>query len=422
MITARWLRIVTSQARLALAVAVAVGLAPAAVGRAAPPAIATDAEQPVAGGPPPWVVAGLRITYSSAVATIPAGSYELIEDPNGPLLDPVTGKRYRESYTSNPQAAAAGGNTGSGRGIDEITVVAVEGADVVLSRSYTFGDPISGARYIGLATSEQVAGDRVNGAWIRPDLLATMKTGELGNVMVLRGPVTVAGTSYEAVSLVDPTPGNYAFFAYDAATGIQLHAALRTGGLNGQPLQLWLTELLGTRQLAIPGFGSAVPRWLAARPELAYSGTRQFALIGDPMNNTQSDPMTSRTTFTESGATWATWSTTETASIPSLALPAQSSGATSGAGPYWWDPTALASMTAGQVLDTDPYTGMTIGVQELAQGSFGPAVVVVSAMPGLSIEARYDTATGVMTGQTVVSIDSAITTSTIELQAMPPLG
>lgn len=203
--------------RVSKAIAALVGLAllVASVASAGEVTAAGRNVEQTSGGPPSWVVAGLRVTHFSAVATLPDGSYELVEDPNGPLTDPVTGKRYRESYTSSAQATAQGG-TGSGDGFLELTVAAVEGDDVVIERSLYFNEPLTGTRSIGSTTPERVAGARVNGAWIRPDLLATMKTGDMGSVLVLRGPVTVAGASYDAVSLVDPTAGAYASFTYDA--------------------------------------------------------------------------------------------------------------------------------------------------------------------------------------------------------------
>ena len=387
------------------------------------PVTAHGVVEPVAGGPPSWVVAGTRVTHHYSVATLAAGTYELVEDPNGPLQDPVTGKRYRESYTSGAQAApAAGTGTGSGDGFLEVTVAAVEGNDVVLSRTSFANDPFSGGRLIGPTTPERVAGDQVGLAWIRPDLLATMKTGDLGRVLVLRGEVTVAGKAYQAVSLVDPTAGAYSFFAYDSVTGVMLFSALRMAAVDGAPApaQMSLTELRGVRQLATPGLGAAVPGWLAQGAELAYAGTHEFVLSPlDPMNSTQTSTVSWRTKFTQVGATWALYESSGTVtSTLGATTELAGAGAIGGTGPYWWDPTALAGMTAGQVLDTDPHTGYTLTVREVTQATAGPVVVIAGAMPGLQAETRYDTATGVMVGQTV-AIESTGTTIRLELQQMP---
>jgi len=371
----------------------------------------------VADGPPTWVVPGLRLTHYSSVATLPDGSYELVEDPNGPLSDPVTGKRYREIYTASAQAASQGG-TGSGDGFTELTVAAVEGDQVVVARSLYVNEPLTATRSLS-TTAERVAGARVDGAWIRPDLLATMKTGDMGSVLVLRGPVSVAGATYEAVSLLDPTAGRYAFFAYDAASGVLLTSALRISAISGGPVDMSFTELRGTRQLATPGLGAPVPGWLAARPELVYAGTQDYVNPMDPSSAPISSTVSWRTSFPQTGATWAMYETN--ASVTNtlgMSTPLTSSGVVSGAGPYWWDPAALAGMTGGQTLDADPHTGLTFTVSGVVQGSFGPAVAMGVSMPGLTVEARYDSATGVMIFQQV-SIASSGTTTRIQLQQMP---
>lgn len=379
--------------------------------------VATHHAEQTVGGAPSWVVPGTRLTHYSAVATLPEGTYELVEDPNGPLSDPVTGKRYRETYTASAQAAAQGG-AGSGDGFIEVTVAAVEGDDVVVSRSLYVNEPLTQTRSIGSTTAERVAGARVDGAWIRPDLLATMKTGEMGSVLVLRGPVSVAGTTHDAVSLLDPTAGAYAFFAYDAATGVQLTSALRISAISGGPVQMSFTELRGTRQLATPGLGATVPGWLAARPELVYAGTQDFVNPLDPSSAPISSTVSWTTTFPQTGTTWAMYQTNGSVTMLGTPTSFTSSGVVNGAGPYWWDPTALAAMTASQTLDTDPHTGMTISVSRIEQGRFGPAVAISLAMPGFQAETGYDVATGVMVGQTVASTSSGLTTR-IELQQMP---
>ncbi len=93
------------------------------------------------------MIAGTRITHYTSVATVASGSYELIEDPSGPLHDPVTGKRYRESFTSTAPPA---GGTGSGDGFFETTVAAVDGG-LTVTVSQVCQGPNGPAVVIGLS-------------------------------------------------------------------------------------------------------------------------------------------------------------------------------------------------------------------------------------------------------------------------------
>ena len=67
-------------------------------------------------------------------------------------------------------------------------------------------------------------------------------------------------------------------------------------------------------------------------------------------------------------------------------------------------------MSAGQVLDTDPWTGLTITASQIGQGPNGPALVIGLSMPGVQSETHYDVGTGVMLAQAVSIRNSGVTT------------
>ncbi len=134
-------------------------------------------------------------------------------------------------------------------------------------------------------------------------------------------------------------------------------SALRTTTITGGPVEMSLTELRGVRQLTVPGIGAAVPDWVAPHPELVYAGIQEFVNPMDPSSAPITSSVSWRTRLAQSGATWAMFETNGTVDMMGSSIPISSSGVIGGAGPYWWDPTALAGMSAGQVLDTDPWTG-----------------------------------------------------------------
>ena len=128
--------------------------------------------------------------------------------------------------------------------------------------------------------------------------------------------------------------------------------------------------------------------------------------------------MSARATFTATGATWATFGLHTQMSIGGVASPSDASGVSSGIGPYWWDPTALAAMRPGQVLDTDPVTTMTVSVTGVGQGPAGPSVTITSSIPGTTGQASYDVATGVLVDQ-AIDVASSGTSIQLGLQQLP---
>lgn len=380
---------------------------------AASPPTPTPPTATVASGPPPWVAPGVRITHHAATATIGSMSYELVEDPAGTWVDPTSGKRYREVFTSTPAPA---GGTGSGEGLWTVDVVAVDGGDVVLARTHYLNDALNGVYVPGPTSGERVAASAVPTLWITPTELAAMASDGGGTRLVLDGPVTIGETSYEARSVVDPSATAYSFFAFDKASGVLLVSALRTSLGAGQPTQASTTELRGVRQRTTPGIGTAVPSWVSVGATLAYRGTQSFVNPMDPSAPAFTSNVTLDVRFTDVGATWALYEAT--IRNESVGEPASSLGAAGGAGPYWWDPQSLAAMQQGQVLDEDPLSGLTLSVGQPTSGPGGPVVAISSAMSGISAESWYDATTGVLLAQTVAVESSGLTTR-IELQQMP---
>ena len=132
----------------------------------------TGAPTSPAAGAPSWVQVGTRVTHHMSVATVQDGGSQLIEDPNGALLDPATGRRYREVFT----ALAATGGTGSGESFWHATVVALEGTDVVVSRSSYSVDGLSRTFIPGTLSGARSPGGQVADLWRDPAELAAMRS------------------------------------------------------------------------------------------------------------------------------------------------------------------------------------------------------------------------------------------------------
>lgn len=374
--------------------------------------------------PPSWVVPGARVTFYSAAAAVAQSNYQLIEDPAGPWQDPVTGKHYRNTADTGESVGGA-----SGDGVSQVDVVAVEGNDVVLSMAIFGIDRATNTLAVLPSFGAKVPGGAIDGLWMAPPLLEQLQTGALGGLLVLRGDYPLNGTTYQAVSIVNPTPGAYSSQTYDTVTGVLLASTTNTAGatspvqLPGQGAtqaasQLTISRFVSIRQLDIPGIGSAAPAWVATTSGLSYAGQYRWTNPVDPSSGSFSYPMTADVRFTATGPTWATFGLHTVLELGGVPSPSDSAAVSSGTGPYWWDPTALAGFTPGQVLDTDPVTTMTTTVTEVGQSQLGPAVTITSQIPGTSGQSTYDVATGVLLGQ-AISVASSGADVVLSLQRLP---
>gem|GEM_PF-2618207 len=374
--------------------------------------------------PPSWVQPGARVTFYSAAAAVAQSSYQLIEDPAGPWQDPVTGKRYRNTADTGESVGGA-----SGDGVSQVDVVAVEGNDVVLSMA-TYGiDRATNTLAVLPSSGTKLPGGAIDGLWMAPELLAQLQTGSLGGLLVLRGDYPLNGTTYQAISVVNPTPGAYSSRTYDTVTGVLLASTANTAGatspvqLPGQGAtraasQLTISRFVSIRQRTIPGIGSAAPTWVARTSGLSYAGQYRWTNPLDPSSGSFSYPMTADVRFTATGPTWATFGLHTVLELGGVPSPSDSAAVSSGTGPYWWDPTALAGFTTGQALDTDPVTTMTTSVTDVGQSEVGPAVTITTQIPGTSGRSTYDVATGVLLGQ-AISVASSGADVVLGLQRLP---
>ncbi len=410
--------------RASLLLAVVVGIPGSPIGAVSAQGTGLGGAIAAAVPPPAWVQPGMRITFYSAAAAVAQSRYQLIEDPAGPWQDPVTGKRYRNTEDTGESVGGA-----SGDGVSQVDVVAVEGNDVVLSMA-TYGiDRGTNSLAVLPSAGAKLPGGAIDGLWVAPQLLDQLQTGSLGGLLVLRGDYPLNGTTYQAVSVVNPTPGAYSSTTFDTLTGVLLASTTNTAGayapvqLPGQgptqgASQLTISRFVSMRQMTTPGIGTAAPAWVARTTGLAYAGRYLWTNPVDPSSGSFASPMSARATFTGTGATWATFGLHTQMSIGGVASPSDASGVSSGTGPYWWDPTALAAMRTGQVLDTDPVTTMTVAVTGVGQGPAGPSVTITSSIPGTTGQASYDVATGVLVGQ-AIDVASSGTSIQLGLQQLP---
>ncbi len=267
-----------------------------------------------------------------------------------------------------------------------------------------------GGRYPGAA---------VDGAWVRPDLLATVASGGTQELLVLRGTYRLWDTDVDSVAFRDRGEGSYASTVFDSASGALIATTSRAQGAGspvhgpldqpeGNVLIAW-TRLAGVRQREVPGLGAALPPWVHRGLVLRYGGTVTITNPFDTFGAGFSYPVEVTVTLDDTGADWATTSTTTSIDYGNGYVDSSKAvGATGAVGQYWYVPASLAQLATGDVLDEDPLTGARLTVS--AVGS--DFVTLRTQLSGATVVASYATADGAMT---TLTLEQGVSTTQLRL-------
>ncbi|MEP6774429.1 MAG: hypothetical protein ABJA50_02445 [Chloroflexota bacterium] len=367
-------------------------------------------------GAPDWVKVGSRVTYYIASASVANAGYAWVEDPNGPWEDPATGKHYRRTDESGE-----GMGDGAGDGYSQYDILAIEGANVVVSNSIISIDHLDQQYIPAGGMGAKVAGATIDNLWIHPTQLAQIAEAQYDDMLVLRGDYPLNGKTYKAIMFASKKPGVYWSLTYDTQTGLLISSNTNTqgastvGGVPGNS-QLSLVQLVGVRQRNIPGLNGVNPTWVANTTKLNYTGLYNFTNPMDPSSANYTFPTTSNVTLSKGGRNWASYSAQTT--IQMMGSPSTSSGVTSTAGTYWMDVNALKAMKAGQVLDTEPITGEELAVQSIGTQQGRKVVNLSDRMAGFEALLNYDQASGALVSYQI-KIASSGATYQFQLQQTP---
>ncbi len=356
-------------------------------------------------GAPDWVRPGTRIVQYVASASVPQSRYALVEDPNGNLENPRTGKRYRRT---DETGEGVGG--GSGDGWSVIDIISVTPEQVVGAVSLHVMDHVAGTiSYLPIGGGPEPAG-AMDGVWLHPRIIeGLVAQGQAPGAELLVGAYPLGGVTYDVAALVSASQD----VSLDRATGLVVVASGNAAGAvspvhlegedppRGNTLRTY-QQLAGVRDRTLAGLGAPVPGWLRPGTRLVYEGT--YTALGQPVP--------SRTTFTAEavGPDWARFHALNETSGMGLTVTNETWAVSGGTGPYWYDPAALATMRSGDILDQDPIVGTTVRVGDVGSGANGGAFVwIVTEGPGLATWFQYDVATGVPLGYSIAQASGTTT-------------
>lgn len=328
---------------------------------------------------PSWVVPGMRVTFEVLGAQLSLNNV-WVEDPNGQWVDQATGKHYSEQVSGNPN----GGRNGmAGEGYAQYDIMGVTSGKIAYTTTQYFQDPSSGS----LSQMSVTAGSEGDGSLIsvfmNPATLAQMVQHPVAGYLYLTGPYQVGQTTFQAVSIVNTSAASPSTQVYDLKTGLVLQILQSTQTTDQTQTSVSYVGLANARQVDLPGLNGSNPSWVGSSGALSYTGT----YTSQNAVNKQSAPVTITLNYQRLQGQLMQVTQTMTANGQQAGSQTQVAGP---AGPYWMDPSALAKLTSGQVIDRDPLTGATITVDQVASGQ----VTIDSSDGGTQTAAVYDTGSG----------------------------
>jgi len=333
---------------------------------------------------PDWVREGTRMSYYSSSANVPDATEKYILDEEGDWVGLTSGKRYRREEVFGA----------AGHGITQVDVLSVDQRGSLLKItpwSYSnFDGPLVPLKQ-GYTASLAAGGDW----YINPQVLAQLQDRRGGGLTVLRMPYQIGAQTYNAIRI--QTQSEAATFAkvYDLNSG-QLLATFNA--VTGEGTTFAQAISLGVRQMELPWLGMDLPGWLRQGASLSYQGTKTSQVPLASFENRI--PLTVSISFTaadQRGYTYRRTSTLSASGFPSVSEQDAQAGGIGEPGGLVLPPAALASLRAGQVIDSDDITGVTVSVVDIRPDYDGRNTVVIQAKnQAYSAQMTYDVDSGVM--------------------------
>jgi hypothetical protein len=237
--------------------------------------------------------------------------------------------------------------------LDAATVLAAAGVHVIAS-----GGTLGAVRDTGFIVGAPGVGD----VWMDPAALRKAERHASQNLTIAHVTMDVGGVATKAVRFEYVQGAARSVSVFDETAGVLLYRIQASGGPDAAKQSSVVSEFVSIRQLTPAWTGGSTPSWAAANAVLKYEGAMRvnvgYPTPGPPL----AVAMLGRITHSAPAGVCVKWETylsgrktEERYSLSPSAIP--SSG-------IFMPQAALAALTAGQVLDTDPITGVTVSVAQ----------------------------------------------------------
>lgn len=353
-----------------------------AVAAPAPGAAAAQAQGAAAAQPPSpfasgYLAPGTRLTYRHAVASNPGTSA-------GPEAMGIGGQGFLELdifYSDDKVCIAKLAMYTQGLMVDSLTRTATE---VIVGEG-------------GICSTY----------WAPPSVLAEYQAPPGGIQTVERGGFDLGGRSYNAIYIINNYENMRLTRVYDLTSGILLTEVEGMGERgyaareNVNPAGSGVQELISVRQVTLPwSVSDPLPANIQNLQSLTYRGEIVTSVPGVYMwDSSISSAYESKFEVQSRGSSWLLGQSTFNSTMPGSNIPlppTQTQMLLNAASGHFLPVAAMAQLSAGQVLDVDPVTGVRIYVERADQNG----VVIVNEGKGFKTSSTYDPRTGLMVAYT----------------------
>lgn len=334
---------------------------------------------------PEWVRGGARLSYYSATATIPSAYESFVPDEKGDWVGVKSGKRYRREEIFGA----------AGHGVTQVDVLSV-GSQVAMLKVRGWLYTVYNGPLVPIKQAVSISLPAGGDWYMHPVALANLNERRGGGVTILRMPYKIGSVTYDAIRIQQDDDRSSFVHIYDLSDGKLLAAFSSVSSADGKITTLAEAILIGIRQMNLPWLDQDLPSWVKAGTLLRYEGTKSYEAIraGTIMPASVSievriDDATSRCyTYTQSASMYVP-------GFPTQYSQERLAGGIGEPGGLALPPTSLASLRSGQVIDSDPVTGVTTRVVDITSGYAGrDIVVIVSSNDAYSAELSYDASKG----------------------------
>lgn len=340
-------------------------------------------------GAPYWLKEGVRLSYYTAMSTVPQEREYFYRDEEGGWVDDQ-GRRYRKE-----EAAGDGGH-----GVTQINIAYADNTTAALNiRGYTFTGVWMGPMVPLQATGTIVPACQGGDWWVHPKGLAQISTGFADGTKIARLAYPMNNKTYKAIRFEYKTRESEVVFVYDEVTGILLHA--HTCNRSNQRTTIGIINFIDWRKVRYPWAGTDAPAWVAGSNGLQYQGQSVLAIPGtDPFPM----PLSVQVQFLQKQSRWARYVQRNLLQVPSP-VPTQNtpSQVEQVAGPsmygaIWIHPNALRNLQTGQSIDQDKIVQTRVAVTRADAG----VVQITETGQMHTITCQYNTSNGLLTGMDIV--------------------
>ncbi|NWH08850.1 MAG: hypothetical protein HXY22_09465 [Alphaproteobacteria bacterium] len=303
----------------------------------------------------PVIQPGMRIVFLGSAASIPGESTVLVPSPNGGWVNQRTGQTY--NLEDNPG--------GGGAGYVALDIIEVTPQHIIgFSNNWLLYDLQTGATTHIEGHGFIDSGENIADFWVEPRKLAAIGDVQSQTQIIRRMPYPLGGQTYSAIRMQLYSNGGWTQNTYDTVTGLLLVATSNIAGKGTQVLgpdntiqpgagttSITYSQIMNVRKTNLPGPGMRLPANFLNLRKLVYAGQYGFNLRGAEMQ-TPGLPMQIEVTITGSAPTHISAMLTErSAAALGISVPIQLIAG--GIGGFYLDPTYLASLRQGVVLDED---------------------------------------------------------------------